>query len=160
VGSIVINSVFELIDLNKDINDVGLYSHEGYSLAMCDYGVLDDNDFIEVLIESLPVNIQSLKFVFFDFVAVNKLKEVFSFEINLQDEKERVWMKLEEIRKGYRGNFDGTVSSRYAIFDKDKNIFLIVEDSVPLTKIFYKTELKKLIDKPLLSEYTFEEKQA
>ena len=148
--------ICEVVELNCDIADVHLRFGEDYSLAFCDYGVLEDNDFLEVLISSLSGTLSVLNFVFFEFISLNKVRSVKSFEVDLSKRREVVYKELDSIRQGYRNNFGGSVSSRYAIFDDSEDVVIVAEESVPLTKIFYRRAIKGMIEDPLLDEYTFE----
>ncbi len=148
-------SIFELIDLNHDINDVKLKSELGYSLVFADYGVLSDNDFLEVMIGLLPKKSSFIRLIFFDFVGINQLEIRQDMKIDLMQDDDGIASSLYDIRQKYLSSFGGTTSSRYVILDESLDFVIVVEDSVPLSKIYFKEDMTYKIKSKLLDDYTF-----
>jgi hypothetical protein len=147
-------NVKDLIDLDQDIDHVTLRRAEGYFSASCDYGVLADNDFLEVLIECVVPNIRALNIIFLDFIGVNKTTITETVKVNLEGDPSKASEQLDKIRRRYIA-MDGKFSSRYVIMDELGDFIIVSEESVPLSRCFFKNKFRSLLDARLLSQYTY-----
>lgn len=148
--------IFDVVKINNPIDEVVLNEELGYSTAFCDYGVLGHYDFINVLARCLHCSSNELNFVFFNFMDANEVEisSISTVEIKYNPII-KIQNQIKNIRHEYQSGTNGKLTSRYAIYDEKLDIIIVAEESVPLTKIFYKNSLYDILGNSLLAEYTF-----
>lgn len=144
----------DFVNIDCDINHVALRKPEGYFVVSCDYGVLADNDFLDVLLECMRPKIDEMLIVFLDFAGINQTVITEMEKVILKGDPKEASEELDRIRRRYI-SMDGKFSSRYVITNADYDFVIVSEESVPLSKCFFRNEYKNFLEDRLLSQYTY-----